>query len=138
MIWINCADADFRLGAYVSLPVREEADHFTGPSQLKWAESCSENCFDLGRTEIEPVSASGCNQRSVFTFFPHQWRQKQSKMLGNLPNLFRCEHHQLPRPRPAGISGKPSSFKRPPAPRILSNNRALRLPRINRSCRQQR
>jgi hypothetical protein len=66
-----------------------------GPSQLKCAEGCSENGFDLGHIEVEPLLVGRCDQRTALGFFPHYCRQVQSKMLGNLSNLFWCEHHAL-------------------------------------------
>ena len=66
-----------------------------GPSQLKRAEGCSENGFDLGHIEVEPLLVGRCDQRTALGFFLHYCRQMQSKMLGNLSNLFWCEHHAL-------------------------------------------
>jgi len=66
-----------------------------GLSQLKCAEGCSENGFDLGHIEVEPPLVGRCDQRTALGFFLHYCRQMQSKVLGNLPNLFWCEHHAL-------------------------------------------
>jgi hypothetical protein len=66
-----------------------------GPSQLECAEGCSENGFDLGQVEVEPLLVGRHDQRTALGFFAHYCRQIQSKMLGNLPNLFWCEHHAL-------------------------------------------
>lgn len=79
-----------------------------GLSQLKCAEGCSENGFDLGHIEVEPLLVGRCDQRTALGFFLHYCRQMQSKVLGNLPNLFWCEHHALHSSsshRIAGLSG---------------------------------
>ena len=79
-----------------------------GPSQLKRAEGCSENGFDFGHIEVEPRLVGRWDHRTALGFFLHFCRQMQSKMFGNLPNLFWCKHHVLHSSssrRMAGLSG---------------------------------